>query len=131
MIEEIIGQLTQFLQFNNILIFVILFVFIIIAYKVFQCAIKAIIIGAIAASFPIIAYFAGIPMPGMFAEISFLSRVLWFGFFGVVAYVLYFFAVHSLRTVRWVLSPFKRLFREKPKVIKKNKTIVIKEEDED
>jgi len=130
MIEEIAGQIIQLIQLNNILLFVVLFVFLIIAYKVFQCAVKALIFGAIAASFPVIAYFAGIQLPAIFVEMSFLSRILWFGFFGIMAYIFYFLATHSLRTMRFVLSPFKRMFKEKPKVVEKNKTIYVKEEDD-
>ncbi len=129
MIEQILGQLTQFFQMGNVLLFIILFVFVIIAYKIFQCAVKAVIAGVIAALFPVIAYFMGIPLPAMFAGMSFLSRILWFGFFGVAGYIVYFFATHALKTVRFVLSPFRRLFRSKPKVV--NKSIVVKVEDDD
>jgi len=130
MIEEILGYFTQLIQLNNILLFVILFAFVIIAYKVFQCALKALLFGAIAASFPLLAAFFGLQLPAVFEEMSFVSRVLWFGFFGVMSYVLYFLASHSIRTVSFVLSPFKRLFRHKPKIVHKTNTIVVREEDE-
>jgi len=132
MIEQITGQFLQLLQINNVLFFVIIFILIIIAYKVFQCALKAFIFGIIAASIPIAAYFMSIPLPDVLAQMSFLSRIMWFGIFGVSAYIIYFFATHTLRTIRFVLSPFRRLFREKPKVVKQsNNTIVIaKDEDE-
>jgi hypothetical protein len=131
MIEEITGQIFQLFQANNILLFALLFVGIIIAYKLFQCALKAFMFGVIAASLPVIALFTNISLPGMFAEMSIITQVVWFGVFGVGAFFLYFFATHTLRTIRFVMSPFRRMFKEKPKTINKTNTIVVVKNDED
>lgn len=99
----------QLQQVNSAFLLIIFFVFIILAYKLFQTAIRAFIIGLIAASFPIVAFFLGLDVPLT------LSSVMWFAIFGVVMYFAYSFISGGVKIVKLILSPFRFMFRKKEK----------------
>lgn len=105
--------ISQILQLDVMLIFIILFVFIIIAYKVFKYLMKALITGIVFALIPILANFLGFPM-----EISF-GVIFQYAIYGIIIFVVYSIIHTGLRIVGFALSPFKRSFKKKEKVIVK------------
>ena len=110
MVLEFLGEIfSQLMGMNSILLFIIFFIFIILAYKLFQTVIKALIIGVIAAAFPFIANALGFSIP-----IN-LNTILWFAIFGVLLYFAYSFIAGGVKIVKLVLSPFRWLFRKKEK----------------
>lgn len=113
-VSEIISQL---LQLNTMLLFVVLFLLIIIAYKLFKYLMRVFITGMAFAFFPIIANLIGIPVPLTF------QSVMWSALFGIMAYLAYSVMHTGLKIVSIVLSPFKRMFKKKPKVEK----VIVKE----
>ena len=116
--------ITAIAHTSPILLGVFFFVFVIVAYKAMQIFIKAIIIGVIAASFPIVATFLGYPVPIT------LTNIMWFGVLGAGAFVVYSLIMGGVRTSRLVMSPFKGAFKPKPGDHHHHyKTVVIKEED--
>ncbi len=87
---EMAGDLvSQMLQANTALLAAMLMIFIFMAYKLFKLVIKAAIIGAMAASFPVVASLSGLPV-----AIT-LDNIIWFGLLGVLA----FFAYSSISTL--------------------------------
>ncbi|UCD07905.1 MAG: hypothetical protein JSW41_02990 [Candidatus Aenigmatarchaeota archaeon] len=110
MVLEFLTQIfSQLQQANSILLFIVFFVFLILAYKLFQTVIKALIIGVIAAAFPFVANMFGFNIPIT------LSNVLWFAIFGVVLYFAYAFISGGVKIIKIIFSPFKVLFRKKEK----------------
>ncbi len=113
-VTEIISQM---LQLDTMSLFIVLFLLIIIAYKLFKYLMKVFMTGMVFALFPIIANLIGIPVPLTF------QSVMWSALFGIMAYLVYSMARMGLKVVSIVLSPFKRMFKKKPKVEK----VIIKE----
>lgn len=110
MVLEFIAEVfSQMQQINTIFLFIVFFIFLILAYKIFQTLVKALIVGVIAAAFPFIANMFGMNVPIT------LSSVLWFAIFGVALYFAYAFISGGIKIVKIVLSPFKILFRKKQK----------------
>lgn len=108
MVMEFITQLISYLsQVNSIILIAVFLIFIILAYKLFQTAIKAVIVGIIAAAFPFVASFLGFNVPLT------LNSVLWFALTGVILYFAYAIISGGIKIVRIVMSPFRRLFRKK------------------
>lgn len=85
---------------NDIFLVIILLIFIFVAYKVFKHVVKAIIIGAIAASFPFFAQYIGLEI-----ELS-MHNILWFGLFGIIIYFVYLGLSIIYKVVKAILSPF-------------------------
>lgn len=114
-VGEIIGVgkelISQILQLDVMLIFIILFVFIIIAYMVFKYLMRAFITGMLFAFIPILANFLGFPV-----EISF-GVIFQYAIFGIIVFIVYSIIHTSLRVVGFILSPFKRSFKKKEKVV--------------
>jgi hypothetical protein len=123
--DFITGDLiTQITQTSPILLGIFFFIFVIFAYKALQIFIKAIVVGIIAASFPIIATVLGFSVP-----LS-LTSMLWFGILGAGAFIVYSLIMGGVRTSRAVVSPFRGTFKPKPGDHHHHyKTIVVKEED--
>lgn len=110
MVLEFLTQIfSQLQQANSILLFIVFFVFLILAYKLFQTVIKALIIGVIAAAFPFVANMFGFSIPIT------LSNILWFAIFGVILYFAYAFISGGVKIIKIIFSPFKILFRKKEK----------------
>lgn len=118
-LEFIPDLFTQFIQLNNIIIIGFLFVLLFIGYKLFQIALKSIIVGVIASMIPIAALIMGFDI-GIPAT---LGNILWFAVFGVMSYLVYATVNAGVKTVKLVMKPFGVLFRNKPKqkIIIKNK----------
>jgi hypothetical protein len=105
--------LSYFQQLDTVLLIAFFLIFIILAYKIFQTMIKSLIVGIIAATFPIVAnLFLGMDVPITF------SSIIWFGVFGVVAFLAYSFITGGVKMVRIALSPFRLLFRKKDGAVK-------------
>ena len=111
--KELISQVTQL---DTMLIFIIVFVAIIISYKVFKFLMKAFITGMAFGFLPILANFLGFPIGITFGVI------FQFMLFGIIIFIIYSIIHGGLRVVGFVLSPFRRAFKKKPKEV-----VVIKE----
>jgi hypothetical protein len=118
--------ITSIAQTSPILLGIFFFVFVIVAYKALQIFIKAIIVGIIAASFPIVATFLGYSVPIT------LTNMMWFGVLGAGAFIVYSLIMGGVRTSRAVMSPFRGAFKPKPGDHHHHyKTVVIKEDEKD
>jgi len=110
MVLEFLTQIfSQLQQANTLLLFIVFFIFLILAYKLFQTVVKALIVGVIAAAFPFVANMLGFSVPIT------LNSILWFAIFGVVLYFAYAFISGGVKIIKIILSPFKALFRRKEK----------------
>lgn len=108
-LELIFEIMSQMQQINSVLLIVIFLIFIILAYKLFQTMIRAVIVGVIAAAFPFVANYFGFSVPIT------LNSILWFAITGVVLFLAYSFISGGIKIVKIVLTPFKWLFRKKEK----------------
>lgn len=110
------GMLTNMIQEPTVIIFLVLFfVFIILAYKVVKVLIRALIVAAIAAGFPIFS--------NMFLGTSFLitlDSLLWFAMTGAEIYFIYHILVSIGTIAEFVTKPFR-----KGKVKKVEKVIIM------
>jgi hypothetical protein len=84
---------------------------IVMAYKMFKIAIKAMLIGGLASLIPVAAVITGLDI-GIAMTID---NMVWFAIFGIAAYLVYSSVNMGLRTVRLVMKPFGFMFRNKPK----------------
>lgn len=116
-VGEIIGVgkevISQILQLDVMLIFLILFVFIIIAYKVFRYLMKVFITGIFFAFIPILMNFFGFPV-----AINF-QVIFQYAIFGIIVFIAYSIIHAGLRAVGFVLSPFKKSYKKKERVVVK------------
>jgi CBS domain containing-hemolysin-like protein len=104
-IAEALGQ---FLQMDIILLFVGFFIFIVVAYKIFQVVFKALLIGLIGAAFPVVINFLGFNnLFGVAIELSF-QNIIFFALIGIVAFVAYYILSGIVRVTKFVTSPFRR-----------------------
>ncbi|MBU1135163.1 MAG: hypothetical protein KKG13_01445 [Nanoarchaeota archaeon] len=94
---------------NFILVFGLLIVFVVLAYTVFKILMKAALFGALGAIAPFVANYMGMSIPIT------LTNILWFALLGVMAYVVYAMASGGVKTMKLITSPFRTLFRQKPK----------------
>jgi hypothetical protein len=112
-VGEILGAgkdfISQVMQLDVVTIFAILFVLIIIAYKVFTYLMKALITGMAFGFIPIAANYLGYGM-----EIS-LPVILQFVLFGIAVFVAYSVIKTILRALGFVLSPFRGAFKKPPR----------------
>ena len=115
-LESLTGLLTSFMALNPVFLVAGFILFILIAYKLFQALIKAFIVGAIAASFPVIANLMGMNVPIT------IHSILWFATIGVIAFLMYSAINGGARMARFAVTPFGRLFRKTPV-----KTVIIRE----
>ncbi|MBU0530753.1 MAG: DUF2937 family protein [Nanoarchaeota archaeon] len=91
------------LGLDTVLIFIVLFVFIIIAFKVFKYLVRVFITGVIFAVFPIIANLMGIPIPLTFESIA------WSAIFGIILYLLYTSVMTGTKMLNKIMSLFGKL----------------------
>jgi len=86
-------------------------VFLVMAYMIFKQIVKAIIIGAISASIPIVLYLLGFNI-----ELN-LQTIIWFGLAGIATYFIYDVISGWMKIIRIITWPIRRLFRrdKKPK----------------
>jgi hypothetical protein len=109
MVLEVIPDiLVKLTQLNTVLLLALFFVFIVLAYKIFQALIKAFIVGVISATFPVVANLMGMDVPLT------ISSVIWFAIFGVAAYLMYATISGGARIVGMAMKPFSRLFNRRP-----------------
>ena len=99
-LETIIEIVKSISEVNSIILPIIFIIFIVLAYKIFQTMIKAFIVGVIAASFPVVAYFMGLDVPLT------LESVVWFAIFGVGAYILYATISGGAKIAGFAMKPF-------------------------
>ena len=100
------------------ILLILIFVFAIVAFKVFSFVLKAVITGVVFALFPIIASYLGFGVPVT------LSSIVTFALLGIIMYLVYGTLRFGFKITRFAMSPFKRAFKkkEKTKVIIKEKT---------
>jgi len=79
-------------------------VFLVMAYMIFKQIMKAIIIGAISASIPVVLYLLGFDI-----GIS-LQTVIWFGLAGIATYFVYDVISGWMTIMRIITWPIRRLF---------------------
>jgi lysylphosphatidylglycerol synthetase-like protein (DUF2156 family) len=104
-IAEVLGQL---LQLDIILLFAGFFIFIIVAYKIFQAMFKALLIGLIGAAFPVVINFLGFnSLFGVTIELSF-QNIIFFALIGIVAFVAYYILSGIVKVTKFVASPFRK-----------------------
>ena len=86
-------------------------VFLVMAYMIFKQIMKAIIIGAISASIPVVLYLLGFDI-GLSVQ-----TVIWFGLAGIATYFVYDVISGWMKIMRIITWPIRRLFRggRKPK----------------
>ena len=113
-IIEITGQLINFvLGLNTEILLLLIFVFVIISFKVFGFLLRVVLTGVVFGAFPIVAYLLGIPVPLT------LNSIISYAFLGIVVYFAYGVIRFGFKAVKVVLSPFKRSFSSKREVTKK------------
>ena len=119
MVLEMVVEILQMLsQMNTVLLVGAFFVFIVLAYKIFQALIKGFIVGVISAAFPIVANLMGMDVP-----LS-INSIIWFAIFGVAAFLMYASITGGIKITKLFMRPFKGLFTKKPV-----KTIIIREKE--
>ena len=104
MLEGILGSLQGLLQQPNVwLFFLLFFLFILIAYKVFKLLLKALVIGVISGLFPVFGnMFLGLSIPIT------IQNVLWFAVTGVEIYFVYHILVNIGKLAEIITKPFSR-----------------------
>ena len=111
MIDASTGLLLQSMQISTALTIGLLFVMIVIAYKMFKIAIKAMLVGGLAALIPVAAVIFGIDI-GIALTVD---NMVWFAILGISAYLVYSSVSMGMRTVRMAMKPFGFMFRNKQK----------------
>ena len=115
MVLETVGRflggefLTGLFEPNTIVLIALLALFIIVAYKIFKTLLKAVMVGTIAALFPVAANLMGYNIPIT------LPNIIWFGLAGVGLFLVYTIISGGVKIIKLIFSPLKLLFREKPK----------------
>ena len=103
------GKMFEIAQTNTMLLLIVFFVFMLLAYKVFKMLLKAAIIGVISMFFPIFTYLVG------FTDSVTISQILWFGIAGISLFFVYSVVSGGIKLISWIFKPFKALFKEKKK----------------
>jgi len=113
-ISEITGMITGLfagiMEMNIILIFALVLIFVVLAYKVVKIVMKAVLFGIIGAICPFFLNYIGI----MAIPIT-LTNILSFALLGMLAYIFYAMLSGGVKTLKMVTSPFRSLFRRKEK----------------
>ncbi len=116
MLEEILGMLAGELASASSIILVLVFIiFIVIAFKLFKTLIKGIMVSVVAAIFPLVAIYFEIPLPGFFASMGLLERMVWFGVLGLALFLIYSTISGVASIMKIVTWPFRKLFSGSPK----------------
>lgn len=111
--------LGQFMQPQIILLFVGFLIFIVIAYKIFRVVTKALIIGLIGASFPVVINFLGwSELFGITIELSF-QNIIFFAMIGIVAFIVYYLLSGMVKITGAITSPFRDKNKDVRKEVKK------------
>ena len=116
MLGQVVGLLGIIAEMNSTLLIVVMFVFMIIAYKVFQYMLRILFTAAIFGAFPFVANY----VLGMSIPIT-LGSVLNYAMLGVTLFFAYASIRTCIRITKFVLRPFKGFFE------KKKETVVIRE----
>jgi hypothetical protein len=98
----------QMLTLNPVILFGLVFLVVIIAYKVFKFVFKALLVGIAFATFPFIANMFGMGIPVT------VTNILWSSFFGIVLFIIYGAISMSYKLTSFVFKPFRKAF-DKPK----------------
>ena len=113
-VSEITGMITGMfagiMEMNIILVFALVLIFVVLAYKVVKILMKAVFFGIIGAVSPFFLNYAGI----LSVPIT-LTNILSFALLGMVAYIFYAMLSGGVRTLKMITSPFKSLFKRKEK----------------
>jgi len=99
---------------DTILLFIILFIGIILAFKIFKYLVRVFITGAVFAVFPIVANIMGMNIPLTF------DSIIWSAIFGIVLYMLYTSVMTGTKLINKIMSLFGKLLgsgKPKQKVI--------------
>ena len=109
MLEGILSLVTWVFSLHPLILIVIAIALLYIAMKVIKILTKVVFTAVVFGLFPVAAFIMGFDVTLTF------SSIIGSAVFGIVAY----FAYHSVRTgyriIKIVLSPFRKLFRDKPK----------------
>lgn len=94
--------------------------FLVMAYMIFKQVMKAVIVGVISASIPVVLYLLGFNI-----DLS-LQSIIWFGLAGIATYFIYDVIMGWFKLARIITWPVRRLFRggggsKKPKEEKEDK----------
>ena len=99
----------EFLGDQNILLFFAVFiVFTVVAYKLVKFLFKTLMIGLVAAMFPVV----GNMVLGLAIEIS-LYNMVWFALTGMGLFILYSAIRMGWKTIKLVFSPLRLIRRKK------------------
>ena len=109
MIDTIFRLLSEISQMNLIFLVLVVIVLIIVGLKVFRNLLKALLTGILFGLFPFIAGFVGLSVP--LTVNSVISSAL----FGIAIYFVFSAMKTGFKITRWVLAPFRKMFRSKPK----------------
>jgi len=115
--------LSIILGLDTILLFLVLFIGIILAFKIFKYLMRVFVTGAVFAVFPIVANIMGLSIPLTFESIA------WSALFGIIMYMLYTSLMTGTKIVNKILSIAGKLVgagKPKQKVIIRE---VVKEDD--
>jgi hypothetical protein len=116
MLEEIMGMfLGELASASSIILILVFIVFVIIAFKLFKTLIKGIMVSVVAAIFPLVALYFEIPLPGFFASMGLLERMVWFGVLGLALFLIYSTISGVASIMKIVTWPFRKLFSGSPK----------------
>ena len=120
MLDTVFRLLSEISQMNLIFLVLVVIVLIIVGLKVFRYLLKALLTGVAFGLFPFVARAIGMAVPLT------INTVVSSALFGVAIYFVFSAMKTGFKVTRWVLSPFRRLFRSKPK-----EKIVYREKEKD
>jgi len=100
---------------SSIILILVFIIFVVIAFKLFKTLIKGIMVSVVAAVFPLVAIYFDIPLPGFFASMGLLERMVWFGVLGLALFLIYS-TISGVASIMKILTwPFRTLFKSSPK----------------
>lgn len=109
MIDTILRLASEISQVNLILLVLVVIVLIIVGLKIFRYLLRALLTGIAFGIFPFIAGYLGLGVPLT------VNTIVSSALFGIVIYFMYSAIRTGFKITRFVLSPFRRIFRSKPK----------------
>jgi hypothetical protein len=104
----------ELLKLNAFVLLGLVFLIAFVAYKVFAFVLRVLITGLAFGAFPIIANFAGIPIPIT------LQTILWSAITGILIYFVYMGIRFVYRIINIAFYPFRKMFSRKSKEKDKN-----------
>jgi len=120
MLDTIFQLLSEISQVNLIFLILVVIALIVVGLKVFRYLLRALLTGLAFGTFPFVARFFGLAVPLT------INSVISSALFGIAIFFIYHTMSTGFKITKWVFSPFRKLFRSKPK-----ERIIIREKEKD